>query len=76
MLHFESFLQEGEKRLEIFQIFSFPKGGRYVEATSNSANSIEETAISSFEFDSNCAAVKGQATHFRRFKRNTRNQSL
>jgi hypothetical protein len=61
--------------LEIFRNF-FSQGGRYVEAADDSANSIEETVISSFEVDSNCTAVKREATHFRRFKRNTRNQSL
>lgn len=47
-----------------------------MEAAGDSADSIEETVITSFEVDSNCAAVKREATHFRRFKRNTRNQSL
>jgi hypothetical protein len=65
-----------ENLLEIFPSFFFFQGGRYVEAAGDSADSVEETVITSFEVDSNCAAVKREATHFRRFKRNTRNQSL
>lgn len=61
--------------LEIFEFFFFPKAARYGEAA-DSANSIKQTVISDIEIDSNGAAVKREATHFRRFERNTRYQSL
>lgn len=75
VLHFESFCRRKEL-LEIFEIFlGFPKAAGMWTAA-DSANSMEQTVISDIKFDSIDAAMKREATHFRRFKRNTRNQSL
>lgn len=71
----------GKKELlEIFDFFfffffGFPKAAGMWKAA-DSANSMEQTVISDIKFDSIDAAMKREATHFRRFKRNTRNQSL